>query len=299
MSIPGNPTPALPAGSIPALVTPMKADGSLDWASYRSLIDWHAEEGSAGLVVLGSTGEAATVTMAEHKDLIRVAVEHAAGRVPIIAGTGSNSTAEALELTGFARDAGAAAALSVAPYYNKPTQDGIYRHFRTIAEAVDIPIILYNVPGRTIADIANETVLRLAQMPNIVGLKDATADIGRTVMLMRDLPSDFAVYSGDDASATALILHGARGNISVTANVVPALMALLCAAALKGDIPMVQSLGRRLAPLHEAMFVETNPAPVKWALAQLGRVEPHHRLPMLPLSATHHAAVAGALAALA
>lgn len=290
-------TPDLPIGSIPALVTPMLEDGSIDWRAYRALIDWHWEEGSAGLVVLGSTGEAATMSMPEHKELIRVAVDHAAGRLPILAGTGSNSTDEALELTGFAGEAGATAALSVVPYYNKPTQDGMYRHFRTIAEQVDIPIVVYNVPGRTVADIANDTIVKLAEIPNVVGLKDATADIGRAILLMRRLPADFVVYSGDDPTATALMLHGARGNISVTANVVPALMALLCAAALENDVGMVRSLGARLAPLHEAMFLESNPAPVKWALSHLGRIGAHHRLPMVPLSSHHHARVAEALAA--
>jgi 4-hydroxy-tetrahydrodipicolinate synthase len=286
---------ALPAGSIPALVTPMHEDGSLDWSAYRALIDWHVEAGSAAIVVLGSTGEAATVSMEEHNTLIHVAVEHARGRIPIIAGTGANSTSEAVELAQFAKDAGALAALSVVPYYNKPTQEGMFCHFETIADAVDLPIILYNVPGRTVADLSNETVLRLAEIPNIVGLKDATGDIGRGVMLMRSLPADFVVYSGDDPSAAALILHGAHGNISVTANVVPTLMGHLCAAARRGDVATVRAISRRIAPLHEAMFVESNPIPVKWALAQMGKLSASYRSPMVPLSPSKHTQVANAL----
>ncbi|MDB5524577.1 MAG: 4-hydroxy-tetrahydrodipicolinate synthase [Rhizobium sp.] len=273
----------LPAGSIPALVTPMLQDGAIDWKNYRGLIDWHVEAGTNGIVVMGSTGESATVSMEEHSELIRVAVEHSGGRIPIIAGTGANSTAEAIELTGYARKWGATAALSVVPYYNKPTQEGMYQHFKAIAEAVDIPVILYNVPGRTVADMSNETVLRLSDIPNIVGLKDATGDIGRGILLMRSLPDDFAVYSGDDPTAAALILLGARGNISVTANVIPDLMAMLCKAALVGDLDIVNRLSRRIAPLHQAMFIEANPIPVKWALAERGRIEANHRLPMVPL----------------
>lgn len=285
----------LPAGSIPALVTPMHADGSLDWNAYRALIDWHVEAGSNAIVVLGSTGEAATVSMEEHSDLIHVAVEHAQGRIPIIAGTGANSTSEAIELARFAKHAGAIATLSVVPYYNKPTQEGMFRHYETIADAVDLPVILYNVPGRTVADLANETVLRLAKIPNIVGLKDATSDIGRGIILMRSLPDDFVVYSGDDPSAAALILHGAYGNISVTANVVPTLMSHLCAAARSGDVATVRAISRRIAPLHEAMFVESNPIPVKWALSQMGKLSASYRSPMVPLSPSKHTQVANAL----
>src|ERR1700722_15663654 len=221
----------LPAGSIPALVTPMHEDGSLDWQSYRALVDWHVEAGTDAIVVMGSTGEAATVSMEEHRDLIQAAVSHARGRIPIIAGTGANSTSEAIELTQFARDAGVTAALSVVPCYNKPTQGGLFAHYKAVAEAVDIPLILYNVPGRTIADLSNETVFRLAEIPNIAGIKDATGDIGRGIMLMRSLPASFAVYSGDDPTAAALMLHGAQGNISVTANVIPTIMSQLCRAA--------------------------------------------------------------------
>lgn len=285
----------LPVGSIPALATPMLEDGAIDWKSYRSLIDWHVEAGTNAIVVMGSTGESATVSMEEHSELIRVAVEHAGGRIPIIAGTGANATAEAIELTGYAHKWGATAALSVVPYYNKPTQEGMYRHFKAIAEAVDIPLILYNVPGRTVADISNETVVRLADIPNIVALKDATGDVGRGISLMRNLPDEFAVYSGDDPTAAALMLFGARGNISVTANVVPGLMALLCKAAQDGDLDTVRHLSRRIAPLHEAMFIEANPIPVKWALAELGKIEANYRLPMVALTASSQRIVGDAL----
>lgn len=285
----------LPAGSIPALVTPIQEDGSLDWQSYRALIDWHIDAGTNGILVMGSTGESATVSMQEHADLIGTAVDHARGRLPIIAGTGANSTARAIELTRYAHTAGAVAALSVVPYYNKPNQEGMFAHYKAIAEAVDIPLILYNVPGRTVADLSNDTVLRLSQIPNIVGLKDATGDIGRGIMLMRSLPDAFAVYSGDDPTAAALMLHGARGNISVTANVIPAIMNRLCTAAREGDLAAVRAISRQIAPLHEAMFVEANPIPVKWALAQLGKISAFYRLPLTPLSIARHAQVADAL----
>lgn len=286
---------SLPTGSIPALVTPMLADGAIDWTAYRRLIDWHIASGTDALVVMGSTGESATVSMEEHRDIIAAAVDHASGRIPIIAGTGANSTSEAIELTNDARQAGAIAALSVVPYYNKPTQEGLYQHFRAISEAVEIPLILYNVPGRTIADMANETVLRLAELPNIVGIKDATGDIGRGVMLMRDLPEDFAVYSGDDPTAAGLMLLGARGNISVTANVIPTMMSRLCAAARSGDVAKVREISRRIAALHDAMFVESNPIPVKWALERMGLIEAHYRLPLTPLSSTWHEQIDAAL----
>ncbi|WP_454659192.1 4-hydroxy-tetrahydrodipicolinate synthase [Bosea beijingensis] len=285
----------LPGGSIPAIVTPMHEDGSIDWQTYRALIDWHIESGTNAIVAMGSTGESATVSMEEHRELISVAVRHARGRLPVIAGTGANSTSEAIELTQFAREAGAVAALSVVPYYNKPTQAGLFAHFKAIAEAVDIPLILYNVPGRTIADLANETVLRLAELPNVVGLKDATGDIGRGILLMGSLPEGFAVYSGDDPTAAALMLLGARGNISVTANVIPATMARLCAAARAGQVDVVRDISRRIAPLHEAMFVESNPIPVKWTLERLGRLSAFYRLPLTPLSPARHAEVDAAL----
>ncbi len=285
----------LPRGSIPALVTPMDADGAIDWENYRRLIDWHVAEGSNGLVVMGSTGESATVSMAEHCELISVAVDHADGRIPVIAGTGANSTSEAVELTVFAAKAGATAALSVTPYYNKPTQQGLFEHFRSIAEAAEIPLILYNVPGRTITDLTHDTVLRLAEIPNVLGLKDATGDIGRGIMLLRSLPEGFSLYSGDDPSAGALMLLGACGNISVTANVIPAIMARLCEAARCGDVETVREISIRIAPLHEAMFVEANPIPVKWAIERILSVPAHYRLPLTSLAPGFREQVATAL----
>lgn len=284
------------AGSIPALVTPMLEDGSIDWPSFRALIEWHVVSGTNAIVVMGSTGETATVTMEEHCELIKAAIDHAGGRIPIIAGTGANSTMEAIELTEFARKAGAAAALSVAPYYNKPTQYGLFVHFTAIAEAVEIPLILYNVPSRTAVDIGNDTILRLAQMPNVIGVKDATGDIGRAIDLIRQAPDDFALFSGDDPTAAALMLLGARGNISVTANVIPEIMARLCAAARGGDVVTVREISRRIAPLNAAMFVETNPIPVKWALARLGKLLPFYRLPLTPLETDNYSIIELALA---
>lgn len=282
-------------GSLVALVTPMLPDGSLDYEAYRALIDWHVAEGTDALVVVGTTGESPTVSIDEHAELIRVAVEHAAGRIPVIAGVGANSTAEAIHLARHAKAVGAQAGLSVVPYYNKPTQEGLYQHFRAIAEAVDLPTVLYNVPGRTVADMSNETVLRLAEVPGIIGIKDATGDIGRGALLLREAPAGFQVFSGDDPTAAALILLGARGNISVTANVAPRLMHELCAAALAGDVPRVRELNARLARLNKALFVEANPIPVKWALAQMGRTRLGYRLPLVELSAAHHATVRQAL----
>ena len=275
-------------GSLVAIVTPMHEDGSLDVASMRRLVDFHAQEGTDAIVVVGTTGESPTVTVDEHHELIRLVVEHAAGRVPVIAGTGANSTAEAIEMTQFARQAGASAALSVVPYYNKPTQEGLYRHFRAIAEAVDIPLILYNVPGRTVADMSNDTTLRLARIPNVVGVKDATGSIDRGCELMARAPEDFAVYSGDDPSACALMLLGAQGNISVVANVAPRLMHEMCAAALKGDLAKARELHFRLLGLHRQLFCEANPIPVKWACQQLGLIEDGIRLPLTPLSPECH-----------
>ncbi len=286
---------ALPVGSIPALITPMHEDGSIDWPNYRSLIDWHVRSGTDAIVAMGSTGESATISMDEHCEAIAIAIDQANGRLPVIAGTGANSTSEAIELTQFAAKAGAVAALSVVPYYNKPTQQGLYAHYRAIAEAANIPLILYNVPGRTITDLADETVQRLAQIPNIAGLKDATGDIGRGISLLRSLPDDFAVYSGDDPTAAALMLLGARGNISVTANVIPATMAALCLAARTGDVGAVREISRRVAPLHAAMFVESNPIPVKWALSYMGKITAAYRLPLTPLSEARHEEVAAAL----
>jgi 4-hydroxy-tetrahydrodipicolinate synthase len=266
----------------------MLEDGRLDIARFKSLIDWHIAEGTDGIVVVGTSGESPTVDFDEHKELIHVAVAHARGRVPVIAGTGANSTAEAIELTESAKRAGAAACLSVVPYYNRPTQEGLYRHFRAIAEAVDIPNVLYNVPGRTVADMANDTVLRLAQIPNIVGLKDATANIERGTDLIRQAPKGFAVYSGDDATCLALMLLGGRGVISVTANVAPQLMHDMCAAALAGELARARDINFRLLGLHRRLFVEANPIPVKWAVAQLGLIEGGIRLPLTPLSPQHH-----------
>jgi len=271
-------------GSIVAIVTPMHEDGSLDLPSFRALIDFHIEQGTDGIVVVGTTGEAPTVDVEEHELLIAEAVKHAAKRIPIIAGTGANSTKEAIELASFSRRAGADASLTVVPYYNKPTQEGLYLHFRSIAEAVDMPHILYNVPGRTVADMNNETVLRLAQIPNIVGIKDATGNIERGSDLLQRAPDDFAVYSGDDASTLALMLLGAQGTISVTANVAPRLMHEMCMAALEGDVALAREINFRLLGLHRNLFVEANPIPVKWAVSRMGKVNNTLRLPLTPLS---------------
>lgn len=282
-------------GSIVAIATPMHPDGSLDLEGFKKLIDFHIAEGTMGIVVVGTTGESPTVSVADHQLLIRSAVEHAGTRVPIIAGTGANSTAEAIELAAYAKNVGARYSLSVVPYYNKPTQEGLYQHFRKIAESVDLPLILYNVPGRSVADLANDTVLRLAQVPGIVGLKDATGDIGRGSDLLRRLPSNFAVYSGDDATALALLFMGAQGVISVTANVAPKLMQAMCVAALEGDVDRARSINRKLLSLHLKLFVEANPIPVKWALAEMGLIPRGIRLPLTPLSAAHHDTVRAAL----
>jgi 4-hydroxy-tetrahydrodipicolinate synthase len=278
-------------GSIVAIVTPMQDDGRLDYPRFKALIDFHVEQGTDGIVVVGTTGESPTVDFDEHKELIRLAVAHAHGRIPVVAGTGGNSTAEAIELTESAKNAGADACLSVVPYYNKPTQEGLYRHFRAIAEAVDIPQILYNVPGRTVADLANETTLRLAQIPNIVGIKDATAHIERGSDLLRRAPRDFAVYSGDDASGLALMFLGGKGIVSVTANVAPRLMHEMCAAALAGELNKAREANFKLLGLHTKLFVEANPIPVKWAVAQMGLIGMGIRLPLTPLSQQFHEVV--------
>ncbi|MCB1931236.1 MAG: 4-hydroxy-tetrahydrodipicolinate synthase [Candidatus Accumulibacter sp.] len=275
-------------GSIVAIVTPMHADGSLDLPGLRRLVDFHVQEKTDAIVIVGTTGESPTVNVDEHCELIRVTVEQAAGRVPVIAGTGANSTAEAIALTRFAHEAGADAALSVVPYYNKPTQEGLYRHFRAIAEAVDIPVILYNVPGRTVADMGNDTALRLAEIPNIVGIKDATGNMERGTDLIARAPDGFAVYSGDDASACALILMGAQGDISVVANVAPRLMHEMCAAALDGNAVVARALHARLLGLHRQLFCEANPIPVKWACQELGLIAGGLRLPLTPLSPDCH-----------
>ena len=282
-------------GSLVAIVTPMHDDGSLDFPRLRSLIDWHIAEGTDGIVIVGTTGESPTVTVGEHCELIRVAVEHCAGRVPVIAGTGANSTAEAVELARFAAQAGANAHLSVVPYYNRPTQEGLYRHFRTIAEAVELPLILYNVPGRTVADLANDTVLRLAEVPNIVGLKDATGNLDRACDLIERAPADFALYSGDDMTSAAFLMLGGHGVISVTANVAPRAMHALCAAAVAGDMRTLRETNAGLTGLHRDLFCEANPIPVKWAVARMSLIGDGIRLPLTPLSAAHHERVRAAM----
>ncbi|MEP6605079.1 MAG: 4-hydroxy-tetrahydrodipicolinate synthase [Nitrosospira sp.] len=282
-------------GSLVAIVTPMHEEGALDLDRFRALIDFHVAEGTDGIVVVGTTGESPTVDFDEHRLLIAAAVERAAGRVPIIAGTGANSTREAIDLSIYAKDAGADASLSVVPYYNKPTQEGLYQHFRAIAEAVDIAQILYNVPGRTVADISNDTVLRLAQIPNIVGIKDATGDMGRGFDLLSRAPQDFLIYSGDDASALALLLLGAHGVISVTANVAPKLMHEMCIAAFAGDLAAARAANGKLTRLHSDLFVEANPIPVKWAVAEMGLIRPGLRLPLTQLSDQYHQIVREAM----
>jgi 4-hydroxy-tetrahydrodipicolinate synthase len=282
-------------GSLVAIVTPMHEDGSLDLARFRQLIDWHVAEGTDGIVVVGTTGESPTVNFDEHKELIRIAVQHSHGRIPIIAGTGGNSTVEAIELTASAKQNGATACLSVVPYYNKPTQEGMYLHFRKIAESVDLPMILYNVPGRTVADLQTDTVLRLAQVPGIIGIKEATANIERNSDLIRRAPRNFAIYSGDDATCLALILLGGHGVISVTANAAPKLMHQMCAAALVGDVKKARELNFKLFPLHQKLFVEANPIPVKWAMGEMGLIEGGMRLPLSPLAERFHETVREAL----
>ena len=266
----------------------MLEDGGLDLAAMRRLVDWHVDAGTDGIVVVGTTGESPTVNVSEHCELIATVVEQARGRIPVIAGTGANATAEAIELAAFAKRAGATAHLSVVPYYNKPTQDGLYRHFAAIAAAVDLPLIMYNVPGHTGADLGNDTALRLAALPNIVGIKDATGNIERGCDLLKRAPPDFAVYSGDDGTALALMLLGGHGTISVTANVAPRLMHEMCAAALAGDLARAREINFRLLGLHRNLFLEANPIPVKWALAQMSMISDGLRLPLTPLAASCH-----------
>lgn len=283
-------------GSIVAVVTPMQEDGSLDINGLRRLIDIHVEQGTDGIVIVGTTGESPTVNVDEHAELIKVTVDQAKGRVPVIAGTGANSTAEAIELTRYAKSVGADACLSVVPYYNKPTQEGLYRHFRSVAEAVDVPVILYNVPGRTVADMSNDTILRLAEVSNIVGVKDATGSIERGSDLLYRAPKDFAIYGGDDASACALMLLGAHGVISVTANVAPKLMHEMCAAALAGDAKKARELNFKLLGLHRHLYWEANPIPVKWACQQAGLIATGGiRLPLTSLSPEYHERVSAAM----
>lgn len=271
-------------GSIVALVTPMLEDGSVDYPALRKLIDWHIEEGTDCIGVVGTTGESPTVSVEEHCEIIRVSVEQAAKRVPIMAGCGGNSTREAIALARFAKQVGADCQLQVVPYYNKPTQEGQYLHFKAIAEAVDLPVILYNVPGRSVADLAHDTVLRLAQIPGIVGIKEATGNIERAQWLIKEAPKGFSIYSGDDPTAVALMLCGGHGNVSVTANVAPRLMHELCMAAIAGDIKRAMDIQLKLLPLHKALFVESNPIPVKWAVSRMGKCKPSIRLPLTGLT---------------
>jgi len=287
------------SGSLVAIVTPMQQGGALDLPALARLIDFQIENGTAGIVVVGTTGESPTVSVEEHCRLIQAAIDDAAGRVPVIAGTGGNSTAEALELTRFAKRAGASACLSVVPYYNKPTQEGMYRHFRTIAESVDLPVLLYNVPSRTVADLATDTVLRLAEIPGIAGMKDATSDLPRLVDLRNRLPAGrkFALYSGNDDTALAFMLLGGHGVISVSANVAPRAVAEMCAAALDNDVVTARDINARLANLNARLFVEANPIPVKWALAEMGMIHNELRLPLTPLSPRFHEAVRAELRA--
>jgi 4-hydroxy-tetrahydrodipicolinate synthase len=282
-------------GSIVALITPMHADGSVDYESLRSLIDWHIAEGTDVIGVVGTTGESPTVNVEEHCEIIRVAVEQAAGRVPILAGAGANSTSEAIELSRFAKKVGADCTLQVVPYYNKPTQEGIFQHFKAIAEAVDIPMMLYNVPGRSVADMQHETVLRLASIPGIMGIKEATGNLERAAWLIKQAPKGFGIFSGDDPTAVALMLLGGHGNISVTANVAPKGMHELCKAAMAGDTRRAVEIHMQLLPLHKHLFCEPNPIPVKWALARMGKAGGALRLPLTPLSTSAQATVESAL----
>jgi 4-hydroxy-tetrahydrodipicolinate synthase len=283
-------------GSIVALATPLHEDGSVDYSALRKLVDWHIAEGTDCIGVVGTTGESPTVNVDEHCEIIRVAVEQAQKRVPIMAGCGANSTLEAIELAKFAKQVGADCQLQVVPYYNKPTQEGQYRHFKAIAESVgDLPIILYNVPGRSVADMQHATVLRLAQVPGIVGIKEATGNIERAQWLIKEVPPGFAVYSGDDLTAVALMLCGGQGNVSVTANVAPRLMHELCVAALAGDVKRAMELQFKLLPLHKSLFIESNPIPVKWAMSRMELCGPTLRLPMTALETCNEAAVENAL----
>ena len=282
-------------GSLVALVTPMHTNGDIDWSALKSLVEWHVAEGTHGIVAVGTTGESATLTVDEHCAVIKAVVETVNGRIPVIAGTGANSTREAIELTQLAKEAGADACLLVTPYYNKPTQEGLYQHYKAVAEAVAIPQILYNVPGRTGVDLLNSTVARLAGIPNIVGIKDATGNLERGQELLNLVGDKMAVYSGDDATAYQLILMGAKGNISVTANVAPKAMSAVCEAALAGNAELAKTLNAPLTALHKDLFIESNPIPVKWALVQIGRMESGTRLPLTPLAESCHSAVRQAL----
>jgi len=284
-------------GSIVAIVTPMLPDGAVDWTSLDALVEWHIAEGTDAIVAVGTTGESATLDVEEHLDVIRRVVKLSRKRVPVIAGTGANATKEAIELTAAGQAAGADAALLVTPYYNKPPQEGLYRHYKAIAEAVQLPIILYNVPGRTGVDMLPATVARLAQVPGIVGLKEAKGEIPRIRELLAAVPKGFAIYSGDDATARESILLGCAGDISVTANVAPGAMHRMCAAALAGDAATAARIDATLELLHRDLFVEPNPIPVKWALQQMGRIADGLRLPLVPLSPQHEDSVRAALRA--
>ncbi len=282
-------------GSLVALITPMSPDGAVDTEKLDDLIEFHINEGTHGIVAVGTTGESSTLTHEEHTNVIRQVVKKVSGRIPVIAGTGANSTHEAIDLTRRAKEAGADACLLVVPYYNKPTQEGLYQHFKAIAEAVDIPQILYNVPGRTVCDMENETVIRLSSLKNIVGVKDATGDLVRGEALINAVPQEFAVYSGDDPTAVGLMLLGGKGNISVTANVAPKAVAQAAEFALKGNAESANSIDAAIAPLHKELFLESNPIPVKWACSQLGLCQEGIRLPLTPLSNQYHAAVRNAM----
>lgn len=291
-------TPFRPiTGSIVAIVTPLHEDGSVDYPTLRKLIDWHVAEGTDCIGVVGTTGESPTVNVDEHCEIIRVAVEQSRGRVPIMAGCGANSTAEAIELARFAKKVGADCQLQVVPYYNKPTQEGQYLHFKAIAEAVDLPVILYNVPGRTVADLAHDTVMRLAQVPGIVGIKEATGNIERAQWLIREAPKGFSIYSGDDPTAVALMLCGGHGNVSVTANIAPRLMHELCVAAMAGDVKRAMAIQFQLMPVHKHLFIEPNPIPVKWAMQRMALCGGTLRLPMTPLASSNAPIVEAALRA--
>ena len=284
-------------GSIVALVTPMNPDGAVDYKTLRKLIDWHINQGTDCIGVVGTTGESPTVSVDEHREIIRVAVEQSNKRVPIMEGCGANSTREAIELAEFAAQVGADCQLQVVPYYNKPTQEGQFQHFKAIAQAVDLPMVLYNVPGRTVADLQHDTVMRLAQVPGIVGIKEASGNIERAQWLIRETPAHFAVYSGDDPTAVALMLCGGQGNVSVSANIAPRLMHELCVAAMKGDVKAAMDIQFKLLPIHKNLFIEANPIPVKWAMARMGLCGPTLRLPMTPMAAQFEATLEAALKA--
>jgi 4-hydroxy-tetrahydrodipicolinate synthase len=286
-----NSSPSQIRGSIVALVTPMLDGGAVDYPALRKLIDWHIAEGTDCIGVVGTTGESPTVSVEEHCEIIRVSVEQAAGRVPIMAGCGANSTREAVNLAQFAKKVGADCQLQVVPYYNKPTQEGQFQHFKAISEAVDLPLVLYNVPGRTVADMAHDTVMRLAELPGIVGIKEATGNIERAQWLIKEAPKGFSIYSGDDPTAVALMLCGGHGNVSVTANIAPRMMHTLCMAAMAGDAALAMEIQLQLLPLHKALFVESNPIPVKWAVARMGRCQTALRLPLTPLTESSQVAL--------